>query len=110
LAGLLADRGENAPAIEEYRQVLAAKPDYSAARLALAGLLAKSGDAENALTELRRVSSLDPRNPNVFEQIGDLEAGRKHAQEARAAYQSALDLKPDRTVRKRIANKLSALE
>jgi tetratricopeptide (TPR) repeat protein len=110
LAGLLADRGENAPAIEEYRQVLAAKPDYSAARLALAGLLAKSGDAENALTELRRVSSLDPRNPNVFEQIGDLEAGRKHAQEARAAYQSALDLKPDRTVRKRIANKLSALK
>jgi tetratricopeptide (TPR) repeat protein len=109
LAGLLADRGENAAAIEEYRKVLAAKPDYFAARVALAGLLAKSGDAENALNELRQVSKIDPQNPNVFEQIGDLEAERKNVADAKAAYQSALDLKPDRTVRKRIGNKLNAL-
>jgi tetratricopeptide (TPR) repeat protein len=109
MAGLLADRGENAAAIEEYRKVLAAKPDYSAARMALAGMLAKSGDAESALNELRQVSRLDSQNPNVFEQIGDLEAGRKNVAEAKAAYQSALDLKPDRAVRKRVGNKLNAL-
>ncbi|MGD0437761.1 MAG: tetratricopeptide repeat protein [Bryobacteraceae bacterium] len=110
LAGLLSDRGDNAAAIEEYRKVLAAKPEYSAARLALAGLLAKSGDAEGALNELRQVSKTDSQNPNVFEQIGDLEAGLKHVAEAKAAYQSALDLKPERGVRKRIANKLNALQ
>ncbi len=109
LAGLLADRGDNAAAIEEYRKVLAAKPDYFAARLALAGLLAKSGDVENALVELRRVSTLDPQNLNVLEQVGDLEAGRKHTSDAQAAYQAALDLKPERADRKRIANKLNSL-
>jgi len=107
---LLADRGDNPAAIEEYRKVLAAKPEYSAARLALAGLLAKSGDAEGALNELRQVSKTDSQNPNVFEQIGDLEAGLKRATEAKAAYQSALDLKPERGVRKRIANKLNGLQ
>ncbi len=93
-------------AIEEYRKVLAAKPEYPAARLALAGLLAKTGDADNALEQLRQVSKQDQRNGEVFEQIGDLEAKRGHAPEATAAYQSALQLASDRAAKKRIGNKL----
>ncbi|MBZ5607036.1 MAG: tetratricopeptide repeat protein [Acidobacteriia bacterium] len=109
LAETLAARGDNPAAIEEYRKVLAAKPDYVAARRALAGLLAKTGDAEAALAELRSVSQKDSQNPDVFEQIGDLEAGRQHPAEARVAYQSALGLKPDRAARKRIGDKLKSL-
>jgi tetratricopeptide (TPR) repeat protein len=109
LADALAASGDNSGAIEEYRKVLAAKPDYIGAHLALGGLLAKSGDADAALAELRNVSKQDSQNPQVFEQIGDLEAGRQHPADARAAYQSALDLKPDRSVRKRINNKLKSL-
>ncbi|HYL39122.1 MAG TPA: tetratricopeptide repeat protein [Bryobacteraceae bacterium] len=109
LAETLAARGDNAAAIEEYRKVLAAKPDYTGARLALAGLLAKNGDADAALAELRQVSKQDAQDPAIFEQIGDLEAGRQHSAEARAAYQSALDLKPDRAAHRRIENKLKAL-
>ena len=110
LADALATSGNNAGAIEEYRRVLADRPEYVGARLALAGLLAKSGDTEAALTELRTVSNQDSRNPEIFEQIGDLEAGRQHTADARAAYQSALGLKPDRTVRKRIDNKLKSMK
>jgi tetratricopeptide (TPR) repeat protein len=109
LAENLAALGDNAAAIVEYRQVLAAKPAYVAARLALARLLAKTGDAEAALQELRDVTKQDAQNPDVFEQIGDIEAARQHASEARSAYQSALDLKPERSVRKRIENKTKSL-
>jgi tetratricopeptide (TPR) repeat protein len=109
LAETLAARGDNATAIEEYRKVLDAKPDYPAARVALAGLLAKSGDTDRAIQEMRQISTAESQNPEIFEQIGDLEAGRQHVAEARAAYQSALDLASDRVARKRIANKLKPL-
>ena len=109
LAETLAARGDNPAAIEEYRKILEAKPDYPAARIALAGLLAKSGDTGGAIQELRSISTTGPQNPEIFEQIGDLEAGRQHVVEARAAYQSALDLASDRAPRKRIGNKLKAL-
>ena len=109
LAATLAERGDNAPAIDEYQIVLRAKPDYLGARLALAGLLIKTGANDQALEQLRLVSKADAQNPEVFEQIGDLEAGRHNAGEARSAYQTALALKPNGAIRKRIANKLKAL-
>ncbi len=110
LAETLADRGDNAGAIEEYRKVLAAKPGYVAARLALADLLAKTGDTDNAIEQLRELSRQDQQNGDVFEQIGDLEVGRRHAAEATSAYQSALKLASDRAARKRINNKLKAVQ
>src|SRR5665213_99506 len=105
LAEALAAQGDNAGALEEYRKVLEAKPDYVAARMALADILAKTNDREGALDQLRQVTKQDSQDPALFERIGDLEAALQHAAEARAAYQSALDLKPERTVRKRIENK-----
>jgi tetratricopeptide (TPR) repeat protein len=109
LAATLATAGDNAAAIAEYRKVLEAKPGYPAAHLALAGVLAKSGDSEGALQELRELSKQQPQNSGVLEQIGDVEAARKHPTEARAAYKSALDLAPDRDARKRIGNKMKSL-
>jgi predicted negative regulator of RcsB-dependent stress response len=109
LAGALAAQGDNASAVEEYRKVLEAKPDYVAARIALADVLAKSNDRDGALDQLRQVTSQDSHDPALFERIGDLEAARQNAAEARAAYQSALDLKPERAVRKRLENKVRGL-
>ena len=109
LAAALAERGDNAAAIDEYQKVLTAKPDYAGAHLALAGLLVKTGANDQALDELRQVSKEDAQDPEVFEQIGDLEAGRHNASEARSAYQSALALKPSGVARRRIGNKLKAL-
>jgi protein O-mannosyl-transferase len=106
LAGALRSGGDNAQAIEEYRKVLEAKPEYVAARIALADLLAKTGDRDGALDQLRQVTKQDSQDPDLFERIGDLEAARQHPAEARAAYQSALGLKPVRATRKRIENKL----
>jgi tetratricopeptide (TPR) repeat protein len=109
LAGALGAEGDNAQAAEEYRKILDAKPDYLAARIALADALAKTNDRDGALDQLRRATQQGSQDPALLERIGDLEAARTHTAEARTAYQSALDLKPERTVRKRIENKVKTL-
>ncbi|HEY1756515.1 MAG TPA: tetratricopeptide repeat protein [Bryobacteraceae bacterium] len=109
LAEALAQDGDTAGAIEQYRRVLALKPDYIAAHLALAQLLAKNSDPEGALAELRSAAAADPKNPAILEQIGDVEAARGRAAEARSAYQSALGLSPESAAKKRLNQKLKAL-
>lgn len=110
LAGFLAERGNNTGAIEEYRAVVQLRPEYIAARVALARLYAKTGDAENAAKELRDAAASNPQNSDLFEQLGDVEAGRGRSAEARAAYESALKVAPDAASRKRLDKKLKALK
>jgi len=110
LAGALAEQGDNPAAAEEYRKVLQSKPEYVAARIALADVLTKTNDRDGALEQLRQVTKQDSQDPALFERIGDLEAARQHSAEARMAYQSALDLKPPRSVRKSVENKLKSLQ
>ena len=105
----MADTGDNAGAIEQYREVLNSKPGYVAAHTALAKLLAKTGDREGALAEYREASKQD-QNPEILEQMGDLEAAANRSAEARTAYESALKQAPDRAARKRINNKLKSLK
>lgn len=109
LAGTLAAQGDNAQAADEYRKVLDAKPEYVAARLALADILVKTKDRDGALDQLRQVSKQESNDPALFERIGDLEAAGQHPADARTAYQSALALKPERPLRKRIENKLKTV-
>jgi protein O-mannosyl-transferase len=110
LAGELAAQGDDAGAVEEYRKVLEAKPDYVAARVALADVLIKTNDRDGALDQLRAVTKQNAQDPALFERIGDLEAARQHPADARTAYQSALNLKPERAMRKRIENKVKAAQ
>ena len=74
--------------------------------LALAGLLVKTGDTESALGQLREAQRLDQKNAAIFEQIGDIESGRNHGAEAKAAYESALENAQDPQAKKRIRRKL----
>jgi len=106
LAATLASGDDHAQAIEEYRKVLEAKPEYLAAHIALADLLAKTGDRDGALEQLRQALKQASQDPELFERVGDVEAAGRRFDDARAAYQSALALKPARGTRKRIENKL----
>jgi tetratricopeptide (TPR) repeat protein len=106
LAGALAAQGDYADAIEEYRKVLEVKPDYVGARIALADALVKTNDRSGALEQLRLATKQDSGDPSLFDRIGDLEAAQQNPAEARIAYQAALNLKPDRALRKQIEQKL----
>ena len=91
--------------IEEYRVILGARPDYLAARLAVADLLEKSGDVAGAVQELRQALKADGKNAAIYERIGDLEAKANHPEESRAAYGSALENATDSQTRKRLQKK-----
>ena len=89
--------------------MLQAKPEYLAARIALADLLVKAGNQDQALEELHTASQQDSQNLAILERIGDLEAANQHTEQAKAAYQSALAPGADRAARKRLGQKLKSL-
>lgn len=107
LAELLAQRGENPGAIEQYRLIVNAKPEYLAARTALAELYIKSNQAQAGLDELRAVTRLDDKNAAIWERIGDVEKSLNHAAEARDAYATALKLETEKTDQKRVRIKMA---
>ena len=96
-------------AAAEYRAVLKERPDYLAARLALAGVLEKTGEADAALMELQAALILEPASAAIHERIGDLERSRNRTAEARAAYEAALKTAADPAARKRIRGRLRDL-
>ena len=75
---MLAQTGDTAGAIEQYLYVVGTKPEYLAARLALAGLYLKVNQADRALEQLRAAAKLDAQNASVWEQIGDAEKSLNH--------------------------------
>jgi len=105
LAETLAENGDKPGAIEQYRQIVAQRPGYVAAHLALARLL----EPDAAIAELRAVLNANPKNSVAWEQTGDIEAARGRAAEARAAYNSALQSTADKAAKKRIASKLKSV-
>jgi tetratricopeptide (TPR) repeat protein len=107
LAGLLAQTGDTAGAIEQYTYVIGVKPEYLAARMALAGLYLKANQPDQAILQLRAAAKQDARNASVWEQIGDAEKSLNHADAAREAYATALKLQIEKGDRKRIRAKMT---
>jgi predicted negative regulator of RcsB-dependent stress response len=58
---------------------------------------------------LRQAAGADNQNPDVLEQIGDLEAARGRKAEAQAAYDQAAKLTTDSAARKRLKRKQSTV-
>jgi tetratricopeptide (TPR) repeat protein len=104
LAETLEASADSAGAIAAYRASLALAPNYSAARLALARLLLASGDTAGAAAEAQQAG---PENFAALELLGDVRSKQSLTADARAAYQAALALKPERADRKRMERKLT---
>jgi len=97
LARYLASSGNAAEAAREYETIVAAKPDYVAARVALAEV--KPADA---VAQLEAALKIQPENPEILERVGKayLVAGRKA--EAQDAFRKALSLTTDPAAKKRL--------
>ena len=87
--------------------MVGAKPEYVAARVALAGLYLKSNQAAAAVEQLRAAAKLDAQNASLWEQIGDAEKSLNHSDAAREAYATALELQIEKNDRKRISRKMT---
>jgi tetratricopeptide (TPR) repeat protein len=106
LARALARLGRNNEAAQQYAAILTRKPDYVAARLALADLKAKTGDSGGALADLQEAAKTQPGSEVIYEQIGDLEKARGNNAQATKAYETALGNTRDRATTKRLRAKL----
>jgi protein O-mannosyl-transferase len=106
LAETLEATGDALGAIQSYRQALTLSPNYAAARLSLARLLLSTGDSAGAAEQAQQAGT---ENTAALELLGDARAKQSLNSDARAAYQSALALKPERADRKRIENKLKTV-
>ncbi len=107
LAELLAANGDSAASAEQYRSIVAARPEYVAARLALADQLIRAKLPEQALEQLQAAAKLDPQNASTWERIGDVEHTLNHTSESREAYASALKAGGDKPDRKRLQSKMA---
>ena len=66
----------------------------------------KAGNSEAALAQLREALYLQPDDPAIHEQVGDLELARGRTAEAGAAYRSALQYAVDGDARRRVRTKM----
>lgn len=107
LAQLYAQRNDNTNAIDQYLQVVNARPEFLGARTALAEVMIKAGRAEAALDQLHAAARLDAQNAGVWERIGDVEKSLNHATEARDAYAAALKLESEKADQKRVRTKMA---
>jgi len=107
LAETLTATGDNAGAIAEYAKVVASKPEYTGARVALASLYLKTNQADAAVEQLRAASKSDAQNATIWEMIGDAEKARNHPDDAKMAYETAMKLRIEKGDRKRIRAKMT---
>lgn len=105
LAEALGRQSNTVGAIAEYEAVVKYKPDYVAARRALAALLIREKSFGPALDQIKEALKRAPRDPDLNEQAGDVETGLNHTTEASAFYQVALQNAIDSKMRKRIRGK-----
>jgi tetratricopeptide (TPR) repeat protein len=101
LARYLASSGNAAEAAREYETIVAAKPDYVAARLALADV--KPADA---IPQLEAALKIQPDNPEILERAGKAYASAGRKADAEASLRKALALSTDGAARKRIRQEM----
>jgi Flp pilus assembly protein TadD len=109
LARLLSRSGQDAAAANEYAALIQIKPDYLAARLALADLDVRLDKGGEALVQLQEAAKLQPTNAEIYEKIGDIFKAAGRSVEAVAEYRKAIGNSADGAVRKRINRKIKGI-
>jgi len=108
-AEYLARIGSNDRALALYTDIAALKPDYNGVHRKLAAIWLERQEPAKALRELRLAATSSPGNPELLEQIGELEARMGNSAAALAAWQEAGQNATDSTMRKRILKRVSSL-
>jgi tetratricopeptide (TPR) repeat protein len=110
LADSLAQRGQTAQATQEYLAVIAAKPEYVAAREALAKLYLHQNDASSAIVQLDAAMARSGQVPALLELRADARAQSGEMDAARADWTKARELSLDGADKARLSRKLKSGE
>ncbi|HLM99352.1 MAG TPA: FG-GAP-like repeat-containing protein [Bryobacteraceae bacterium] len=85
------------PALEEYKQVLAIRPEHADALLGAGDVCLKLNDLPAAENFLRRAADADPQNADAANQLGLTFARQNRTAEAKPWFERAISLKRDHT-------------
>ncbi len=91
----LADKGEFAPAIKQFRRACLIEPNVAFLHYNLGVILAQTGDAPEAAVEYRRAIAIDPNDPEIHNNLGFALAQRGEFDNAAEHFRRAIALKPD---------------
>lgn len=106
LADSLAERGQASLAAQEYLAIVSAKPDYVAAREALAKLYLRQNDPRSAIEQVDAALAHSASSAPLLELRADAEAQTGQMEAARADWVKALTLSVDRQDKARLSRKL----
>ncbi|MFT5354860.1 MAG: tetratricopeptide (TPR) repeat protein [Polyangiales bacterium] len=94
LGNVLTREGELQSAEEAFRQALHHDPELAAAHNGLGSVLSQRGQTDSATEALRRAAELDDADPNPLMNLALLHESQGAFDQARAAWQAALDRDP----------------
>jgi tetratricopeptide (TPR) repeat protein len=100
--------GSPGRALALYEKVAEWKADYGGVHRKIAAIWIQRKQPEKALPELELALKSSPGNPELLEQIGDLEEGLGNHEAALAAWQQAGQSATGASVRKRLSKRRSA--
>jgi tetratricopeptide (TPR) repeat protein len=80
-------------AVEEYRRVLALKPDFAEAHVNIANALLAQNDVESAITHFRQAIAMQPDFTEAHYSLGN--ASTVQAKDAVDAYRAAINARPE---------------
>ena len=109
LGATLAQAGEHEAAIVEWRKVLEADPNFSAALYNLGATLARRERYAEALPVLERAAALEPQAADIQLELGRAAAGVGRLAEAAAAFENFLRLSPESAQRGQVEEVLQAV-
>jgi Flp pilus assembly protein TadD len=91
----LGEKGENAAAIAEWRQLAAANPEEARIYNNLGAALARTGKFEEAIPEYQKALDLNPQYSSVHGNLASALMSAGRADEAVPQFQKALELSPE---------------
>jgi tetratricopeptide (TPR) repeat protein len=109
LARALDRSGATDQAIQQYLKIIAARPDFGAARIAVADLYARRREFPAARDQLQEALRHDQDSPEILEHLGDTDASLGRAQDAETSYRRAMELATSGAVKKRLRGRLKEL-
>ena len=105
-ANSLSQRGNTTAAINQYEQLVAAKPDYAGARESLARLYLANNNLNSALAQLNAALAQSHAQPALLELRGDTEMRLGLTSDAVSDWKNAASTQTDRSAKARLKRKV----
>lgn len=92
---VLSERGETDQAVDQYRQAITLRPDYTEAHYNLGRLLAEQGQFDDAIAHYEEALKANPADAEAQNNLGVTLFGIGRVDEAIVHYRKALEIQPD---------------